>query len=72
MSVRADAEALRGIPIFADCDPVHLQLLAFPQSASSSGPVKNLLFRDNQARLRFSSLTEKPISWSNGTEMRNP
>ncbi len=29
MSVRADAETFRGIPIFAGCDPVHLQLLAF-------------------------------------------
>src|SRR5260221_12651221 len=29
MSGRADAETLRGIPIFAACDPVHLQLLAF-------------------------------------------
>lgn len=29
MSVRADAETLRAIPIFADCDPVSLQVLAF-------------------------------------------
>ena len=29
MSVRADAETLRSIPIFAECDAVHLQLLAF-------------------------------------------
>jgi CRP-like cAMP-binding protein len=29
MSVRADAETLRQIPIFADCDSVHLQVLAF-------------------------------------------
>ena len=29
MSVRANAETLRQIPIFADCEPVHLQLLAF-------------------------------------------
>ena len=29
MSVRADAETLRQIPIFADCESVHLQLLAF-------------------------------------------
>ena len=29
MSVRADAVTLRQIPIFADCEPVHLQLLAF-------------------------------------------
>ncbi|MBI2718586.1 MAG: cyclic nucleotide-binding domain-containing protein [Rhizobiales bacterium] len=29
MSARADAETLGKIPIFAQCDPVHLQLLAF-------------------------------------------
>jgi CRP/FNR family transcriptional regulator, cyclic AMP receptor protein len=29
MSVRADAETLRQIPIFAECESVHLQLLAF-------------------------------------------
>jgi CRP-like cAMP-binding protein len=29
MSVRADADTLRSIPIFSDCEPVHLQLLAF-------------------------------------------
>lgn len=35
MSVRADAETLRSIPIFADCDPVHLQLLAFSAERQS-------------------------------------
>jgi CRP/FNR family transcriptional regulator, cyclic AMP receptor protein len=29
MSVKASAETLRSIPIFADCEPVHLQVLAF-------------------------------------------
>lgn len=29
MSVRADVETFRSIPIFANCDPVHLQLLTF-------------------------------------------
>ncbi len=29
MSVKADAETFRSIPIFSDCDPVHLQVLAF-------------------------------------------
>jgi CRP-like cAMP-binding protein len=29
MSVKADIETLRRIPIFADCDPLHLQLIAF-------------------------------------------
>jgi CRP-like cAMP-binding protein len=29
MSARADAETFRSIPLFAECDAVHLQLLAF-------------------------------------------
>jgi CRP-like cAMP-binding protein len=29
MSVKADAETFRSIPLFAECDAVHLQLLAF-------------------------------------------
>jgi CRP-like cAMP-binding protein len=29
MSVRADAETFRSIPIFSECDAVHLQVLAF-------------------------------------------
>jgi len=29
MSVRADAETFRSIPIFAGCDAMHLQILAF-------------------------------------------
>lgn len=29
MSVKADVETLRSIPIFSECDAVHLQLLAF-------------------------------------------
>jgi CRP-like cAMP-binding protein len=32
MSVRADAETFRSIPLFSECDPVHLQLLAFSAS----------------------------------------
>ena len=35
MSVRADVETLRSIPIFAECDPVHLQLLAFSAARQS-------------------------------------
>jgi CRP-like cAMP-binding protein len=35
MSVRADAETFRSIPIFSECDPVHLQLLAFSAARQS-------------------------------------
>lgn len=29
MSVRSNAESLRQIPLFAECDPAHLQVMAF-------------------------------------------
>lgn len=32
MSVRADVETFRNIPIFSECEPAHLQLLAFSAS----------------------------------------
>lgn len=38
MSVRADAETFRSIPIFADCEPVHLQLLAFSATRQNFEP----------------------------------
>lgn len=43
MSVRADAETLRSIPIFAECDPVHLQLLAFSSERRQFRAGENLL-----------------------------
>lgn len=38
MSVRADAETFRSIPLFAECDAVHLQLLAFSAARQSFEP----------------------------------
>ncbi len=35
MSVRSDIETLRRIPIFSECDPVHLQLIAFSAERES-------------------------------------
>lgn len=37
MSVRADAETFRSIPIFSECDAVHLQLLAFSAQRQQFG-----------------------------------
>lgn len=41
MSVKANADTLKGIPLFADCDPVHLQVLAFsaPRRRFAQGSV---------------------------------
>ncbi|MFT3988600.1 Crp/Fnr family transcriptional regulator [Aestuariivirga sp.] len=38
MSVKADAETLRSIPIFSECDPMHLQLIAFSSERQSFAP----------------------------------
>ncbi len=43
MSVRADVETIRSIPIFSDCEPVHLQLLAFSAVRESFEPGKTLV-----------------------------
>jgi len=46
MSVRADAETLRSIPIFADCDAVHLQLLAFASERQQFRAGETLIVQD--------------------------
>lgn len=38
MSVKADAETFRSIPLFAECDAVHLQLLAFSAVRQTFAP----------------------------------
>jgi CRP-like cAMP-binding protein len=38
MSVRADVETFRNIPIFSECEPAHLQLLAFSAVRQSFEP----------------------------------
>jgi CRP/FNR family transcriptional regulator, cyclic AMP receptor protein len=43
VSTRADAETLRAIPIFAECDPVALQVLAFSSERQFFEPGEPLL-----------------------------
>ena len=43
MSVRADVETIRKIPIFSDCEPAHLQLLAFSAVREGFEPGQNLI-----------------------------
>ena len=38
MSVRADVETIRNIPIFSECEPAHLQLLAFSAVRENFAP----------------------------------
>jgi len=43
MSVRADVETIRRIPLFSECEPAHLQLLAFSAVRESFEPGKTLV-----------------------------
>lgn len=53
MSVRADAETLRQIPIFADCEPVHLQLLAFASERQHFVAGEAIIKQGEQANAAF-------------------
>ena len=45
MSVRADVETIRRIPIFSECEPAHLQLLAFSAVRENFEPGAALLLQ---------------------------
>jgi CRP-like cAMP-binding protein len=61
MSVKADAETFRSIPIFSDCDAVHLQLLAFSairQSFNEGEAIIKQGFKGGSAHLILSGRTD--------------
>ena len=53
MSVKADGETFRRIPIFAECDPVHLQVLAFSAIRQSFAAGETLMREDDPADAAF-------------------
>ena len=53
MSVKADAETLRQIPIFAECEPVHLQLLAFASERQHFVSGETIIAQGKKAKSAF-------------------
>jgi CRP/FNR family cyclic AMP-dependent transcriptional regulator len=53
MSVRADAETFRSIPIFSECDTVHLQLLAFSAARQNFEPGDLIIKQGIKGRSAF-------------------
>lgn len=53
MSVRADVETLRNIPIFSECDAVHLQLLAFSAVRQGFAAGEFVIRQGNRATAAF-------------------
>lgn len=53
MSVRADVETIRNIPIFSECEPAHLQLLAFSAVRESFSPGGTLIAEGEEGRAAY-------------------
>lgn len=53
MSVRADVETFRSIPIFSECDAVHLQLLAFSAVRQNFAAGEPILRQGNKGAAAF-------------------
>jgi CRP/FNR family transcriptional regulator, cyclic AMP receptor protein len=63
MSVRADAETLRQIPIFADCESVHLQLLAFASERQHFATGEAIIKQGEKAKSAFLMLSGHAEIW---------
>lgn len=53
MSVRADSETLRALPIFRDCDTVALQILAFAVERQAFSAGEDIVVQGKKARAAF-------------------
>lgn len=53
MSVRADAESLRQIPIFRDSDPIALQVMAFAAERQNFLPGETIIGQGKKAKSAF-------------------
>jgi CRP/FNR family transcriptional regulator, cyclic AMP receptor protein len=53
MSVRADAESLRNIPIFRECEGVPLQVMAFAAERQTFAPGETLIAEGNRAKAAY-------------------
>jgi CRP/FNR family transcriptional regulator, cyclic AMP receptor protein len=72
MSVRADAETLRKIPIFAACSDVHLQLLAFSSERQAFAQGAPILKQGDKGQSAFLILSgSADIRQRRGLEFRS-
>ncbi|MDE2383654.1 MAG: cyclic nucleotide-binding domain-containing protein [Alphaproteobacteria bacterium] len=53
MSVRADSQTLQQIPLFRDCDPVALQILAFAAERQEFASGEDIITKGKKARAAF-------------------
>ncbi len=53
MSVRADSQTLQDIPVFRDCDPIALQILAFAAERQEFQSGEDIIEKGKKARAAF-------------------
>lgn len=59
MSIRADSESLRELPLFRDCDPVALQVLCFAAERQEFSSGEDIIAQGKKARAAFLILDGK-------------
>ncbi len=69
MSVRADSETLRAIPIFRDCDTVALQILAFAAERQAFSAGEDIIVQGKKARAAFLILSGQATVKDGQTEV---
>jgi CRP-like cAMP-binding protein len=69
VSVRADAETLRRIPIFQNCDAVPLQIMAFSSERITVGIREQLLTQGRATDSAYLVLSGSLLLYANGVEI---
>jgi CRP/FNR family transcriptional regulator, cyclic AMP receptor protein len=69
MSVRADSQTLQQIPVFRDCDPVPLQILAFAAEKQEFSSGEDIIAQGKKARAAFVILNGQAKIKSEGQDV---
>ncbi|QIG48192.1 cyclic nucleotide-binding domain-containing protein [Nordella sp. HKS 07] len=72
MNVRANAESLRQIPLFAECDPAHLQVMAFAGEQARFAAGQEIFRIGGQGASAFLILSGEVDVWVNAGDKRVP
>lgn len=72
MSVRTNAESLRHIPLFAECDPAHLQVMAFASERAQFAAGDDIFRVGGNGASAFLILSGEAEVWAGQGEQRMP
>jgi CRP/FNR family cyclic AMP-dependent transcriptional regulator len=72
MSVRMNAESLRQIPLFAECDPAHLQVMAFASERVEFAAGADIFRTGSNGSAAYLLLSGEAEVWKSRGEERVP